>query len=100
MGFVHPELLLVVVPAAIAWWFLRGSVRGTAIVRAIVVVLLVFALAEPWVHTARTGRDLVIVADRSRSMPEGARESMLEILRLAREARHSGDRIAVVSFGE
>ena len=100
MGFVHPELLLVLVPAAIAWWFLRGNVRGTAIVRAIVVVLLVVALAEPWVRTARTGRDLVIVADRSRSMPDGASQAMLETLRLARQARSAGDRIAVVSFGE
>ncbi len=100
MGFLHPELLLVLVPAAIAWWFLRGPVRATAIVRALALMLLVVALAEPWVRTARTGRDLVIVADRSRSMPIGSRESILELLRLAREARSSGDRIAIVSFGE
>jgi uncharacterized membrane protein len=100
MGFTHPELLLVLVPAAVAWFLARGPVRATAVVRALVIVLLVAALAGPYLLTAQTGRDLVIVVDRSRSMPEGAREAALEMIRLAAGERREGDRIAVVSFGE
>lgn len=99
MGFLHPELLLLSVPAAVAWWFVRGASRGRAIVRAIVLASLVFAAAGPYTTTSRQGRDLVIVADRSRSMPEDQRDVAMEIARLAEDARREGDRVAVVSFG-
>lgn len=99
MGFLHPELLLTLVPAAIAWWFVRGTSTPAAVVRAIVLVLLVVALAGPYLDTARSGRDVVIVADRSRSMPANTNDTALEITRLAEDMRRDGDRVAVVSFG-
>ncbi|MBL8859066.1 MAG: VWA domain-containing protein [Planctomycetes bacterium] len=99
MGFLHPELLLVLVPAGVAWWFVRGRTAPTAVVRAIVLVLLVCALAGPYSNTARKGRDVVIVADRSKSMPAESRDTALEIARLAEELRREGDRVAVVTFG-
>jgi len=99
MGFLHPELLLTLIPAGIAWYFVRGRSIPTAIVRAVVLVILVVALAGPYVNTARTGRDVVIVADRSRSMPATAAGTALEIARLTEEARRDGDRVAIVAFG-
>ena len=99
MGFLHPELLLLAIPAGVAWWWLRGPVRATAIVRLIVLAALVLALAQPYLRTAQRGRDLVIVADRSRSMPADARDAAVEIARLADNERHAGDRVAVVGFG-
>lgn len=99
MGFLHPELLLLALPALVAWWFVRGRSRATALVRALVVVLLVLALAGPYLDTAREGRDVVIVVDRSRSMPTGTDATALELVSLAEGLRRDGDRIAVVSFG-
>ncbi len=99
MGFLHPELLLTLVPAAIAWWFVRGTSTPAAVVRAIVLALLAVALAGPYLDTARSGRDVVIVADRSRSMPANTNDTALEIARLAEDMRRDGDRVAVVSFG-
>ena len=99
MGFLHPELLLLGIPAACAWWWLRGPVRATAVVRALVLAALVLALAQPYLRTAQRGRDLVIVADRSRSMPAEGRTAALEIARLAEDERRDGDRVAVVGFG-
>lgn len=99
MGFLHPELLLLVFPAAFAWWKLREKELWTDAVRALALLLLVLAFARPYLETAQEGRDLVFVVDRSRSMPEGARESALELVRLAEDARRAGDRVAVVGFG-
>lgn len=99
MGCLHPELLLLLVPGTIAWWKLRERERVTDLVRLAVILLLGLALAQPYLSTAHTGRDLVIVVDRSRSMPEGARESALELIRLAEDARRDGDRVGIVSFG-
>jgi len=99
MGCLHPELLLLLVPAAFAWWALRTRERLTDLVRAIALVLLVAALARPYLQTAQEGRELVFVVDRSRSMPAGSAESAAELVRLAEDARRAGDRVAVVSFG-
>jgi Mg-chelatase subunit ChlD len=99
MGFQHPELLLLSIPAALVWWFTRSRVLGTSIVRALALVCLVLAIAGPYLRTAQRGRDLVVVADRSRSMSKEGAEAALEIVRLAEEARRDGDRVAVVSFG-
>lgn len=99
MGFLHPELLILLVPAIAAGWRWRGSGRATPAIRLLVLVLLVLALAEPTVRTAATGRDLVLLVDRSRSMPAEAGPTSLEIARLAEEERTPGDRVAVVAFG-
>lgn len=99
MSFVHPELLLLLVPAALAWWFVRGAERGTQVLRALVLALLVVALAQPYLRTSATGRDLVLVVDRSRSMPDESRERALELVKLAEDARRDGDRVAIVAFG-
>ena len=99
MGFLHPELLLLLVPAAFAWWKLREREPWTDAARALALVLVVLAFARPYLETAQDGRDLVFVVDRSRSMPEGARDSALELVELAEDARREGDRVAVVGFG-
>lgn len=99
MGFQHPELLLFAIPAALVWWFTRSKVLGTSIVRAIALACLVLAIAGPYLRTAQRGRDLVVVADRSRSMTKEGVDAALEIVRLAEDARRDGDRVAVVGFG-
>ena len=99
MGFVHPELLLLLVPAALVWWRLRGRGKGTQIARAVALALLALAVAAPYLRTGEAGRDLVIVVDRSRSMPGEAETTVREIARVAEDSRRQGDRVAVVAFG-
>lgn len=99
MGFLHPELLLLALPAAFAAWKLRAADAWTTALRVALLAVLVLALAGPYLRTADRGRDLVLVVDRSRSMPAGANDVALELTRLAEEARRDGDRVAVVSFG-
>ncbi|MBL8861428.1 MAG: VWA domain-containing protein [Planctomycetes bacterium] len=99
MGFLHPELLCLALPAAFAVWKLRTTDPWTSVLRALLVAALVLALAGPYLRTADRGRDLVLVVDRSRSMPAGSNEVALELARLADAARADGDRLAVVAFG-
>lgn len=99
MGCQHPELFLLALPAAFVWWKLRTREFATDAVRALALALLVFALTRPYLETSEPGRELVFVVDRSRSMPEGSRESALELIRLAEDARAPGDRVSIVAFG-
>lgn len=99
MGFVHPELLLLALPAGLLWWKWRGAERGTRILRAGIMALLVLAASAPYLRTGQAGRDLVIVVDRSRSMPAASEAQVAETIAFAEEARAEGDRVAVVCFG-
>ena len=56
MGFQRPELLLLLLPAAWLWWWARDRELGTLIVRAVVLLLLVGALASPYLSISSPGR--------------------------------------------
>jgi uncharacterized membrane protein len=99
MGFLHPELLLLALPATWLWWSTRGHGRVTALLRALVAALVVIALAGPYLEAGGDGRDLVIVVDRSRSMPAEAGASALELIQLAAQEREPEDRVYVIGFG-
>ena len=99
IGFLRPELWLLALPALWLWWRLRGAERGTQAIRLCITLLLVAALAAPVLRTRADGRDLIVVMDRSRSMPPGAGDTALELIALAEDERQKGDRLGVVSFG-
>lgn len=99
MGFAHPQLLLLALPAAFAWWTWRGPTRAGAAVRAAVLLLLVLAAAGPFARIGEPGRELIVLLDRSRSMPGESVARVRELLELAREESGRGDRIALVAFG-
>lgn len=99
MGFLRPELLLLAIPALFAAWKLRASDAWTTALRTLLLATIVLALAGPYWKTADRGRDLVLLVDRSRSMPTGSNDAAVELARLAESAREDGDRVAVVAFG-
>lgn len=99
MGFLYPELLLLLLPAAWLAWRWRDESRATNAVRGLVVLLLGLALAGPYLRTAAAGRDLVVVVDRSRSEPAGSDAQALELITMAEGQRGAADRVGVVSFG-
>jgi uncharacterized membrane protein len=97
--FVAPEAFLLVPLVALALrrrlWPrpLLGTVR--------VLVLLLFAglLAHPYLQDEADGRDLVLVVDRSRSMPSSSSATVQEVAGQLGAAMQPGDRIGVVTFG-
>ena len=47
MGFVRPELLLLLVPVGLVWWRARDRVAATQVVRLLVAALLVSTSKDP-----------------------------------------------------
>jgi Mg-chelatase subunit ChlD len=99
IAFQRPELLLLAIPAAWAWWITRDRELGTRALRALALALLVLALASPYLPRVSPGHDLVIVVDRSRSMTTEATDSARELIQLAEAQRGEGDRVGIVTFG-
>ncbi len=106
VGVLEPVWLLLVVPLAWAWWRWRPPGRTLAILRALLLAVLVLALCRPALRLpSRTG-NLIVVVDRSASLPEDAPASAVEVLNLLQTARPESapdreqDRLGVVAFGE
>ncbi len=99
MGFLNPALLLLAMPVLLAWWRLRGGHSITAALRLAFALLLLAGLAGMYLHTGSKGRDLVLVVDRSRSMPADAEARAIELVALAEKERQAEDRVYVVAFG-
>jgi uncharacterized membrane protein len=62
-------------------------------------VLAVAALAGPELVLRHAGSDVVVVVDRSRSMPLDADRVAQELVKLLEGQRRPGDRLGVLSFG-
>lgn len=99
MGLLYPELLLLALPAAFVLWWIGGTLRGLAGLRALLLGLLLLAAAGPYLPLADPGHDVVVVVDRSLSMPAEAGDRAEELLRLVEGAAGAGDRVGVVVFG-
>jgi Mg-chelatase subunit ChlD len=99
MWFQYPELLLWAIPAGIAYTRLNRATGVTAGLRIALLVTLVLALAGPRLNLGGKGIDVIVVADRSRSMPAAAQDSVLALIHDLERNRHPGDRVGVVTFG-
>jgi len=101
MTLLEPVWLLVVLPAGLLAWRLRPAGRTQRLLRWTLYGLVVLAMAEPaWWRAQRAGT-VVVVADRSASMPAHAAAAQLEAVNLLHDAmdpaRH---RLAVLTFGQ
>ncbi|VAX39280.1 hypothetical protein MNBD_PLANCTO02-2319 [hydrothermal vent metagenome] len=97
--FQYPELLLLAIPLLFAFWQ-WGWVKGaTGWLRASTLLLLLFALTGPELNWYGKGIDIVVVVDRSRSMPAKSFNNLRELIENLDNNRNEGDRIALVTFG-
>lgn len=97
--FQYPELFLLAIPLAFAYrrW---GAAKGfTGVLRVTLLVLLLLAVVGPRWNLGGEGIDIVVVADRSRSLPANADEKIKELIHDLERNRKSGDRIGLVTFG-
>ncbi len=97
--FEHPEAFLLGVVVLLV---LRRRLLAGPFVTTLRVILLVLAcglLARPVLEGREAGRDLVLLVDRSRSMPAGSLDTVAEYAALARRYARAGDRIGLVAFG-
>src|SRR5262245_43538077 len=99
MSFSLPQALVLLVPL---WLFLwkRGARPGPPMpLRWGLLVLAVAALSGPELVLRHAGSDVVVVVDRSRSMPLDSDGVVLELGRLLAAPRRPGDRLGVSSVG-
>jgi Mg-chelatase subunit ChlD len=99
LTFFQPVWLLLLVPLAVAWfvWALPG--RGLRIVRALVYFLVIFALAQFSIRLPDRAGTVIVVADRSESMPRQAAASEKEVIDLLHKSMKPRDALGVVAFG-
>jgi hypothetical protein len=99
MTLAQPVWLVLIIPLAAAMWYWRLPSRLLAALRAATLALLVLAMCGPAVRLpSRTGT-VVVVADRSLSMPQGSDAAQAEAIEMIQSKMPSDDRLAVVSFG-
>ncbi|MBD3674062.1 MAG: VWA domain-containing protein [Planctomycetaceae bacterium] len=97
--FRYPELFLLIVPVGILFYRI-GWVRGvTGYLRAFLLLVLITTLTVPMINLGGRGIDVIVVADRSRSMPADAGDNIQELIRNLQNNRGTGDRIGIVTFG-
>ncbi|MDC0710604.1 VWA domain-containing protein [Stigmatella sp. ncwal1] len=99
MSFSLPQALVLLVPLGLFLWK-RGARPGVPMaLRWGLLILAVGALAGPELVLRHAGSDVVVVVDRSRSMPLDADRVALELVKLLEGQRRAGDRVGVITFG-
>jgi uncharacterized membrane protein len=103
MEFEYPELLLLAIPL---WFAYRrvGHVRGPGgWIRVVLLTVLLVALAAPRWNIGGRGLDVIVVADRSLSLPVESQTRIQELLTNLQngltERASTGSRLGLVSFG-
>jgi uncharacterized membrane protein len=99
MSFSLPQALVLLVPLGLFLWKLGARPGPPMPLRWGLLVLAVAALAGPELVLRQAGSDVVVVVDRSRSMPLDADRVALELVKLLEAQRRPGDRLGVISFG-
>lgn len=95
----QPVWLLLLIPLAAAWYVAPLPGRFLRILRAVLSVLIVLALARFAIKFPDCSGTVIVVADRSASMPATAIDSEKEIISLLTKSMGPRDQLGVVSFG-
>lgn len=96
-GWIAHLWLLVPVALWLRPWVRQAGMTGVLRLTALVILLL--ALTGPEWDLGGQGIDIIVVADRSKSMPAGADASVKELINNLENNRRRGDRVGVVTFG-
>ncbi|WP_339741869.1 VWA domain-containing protein [uncultured Rubinisphaera sp.] len=97
--FYFPELLLIAFPLAFVFWRYGRYGKATSVIRGFIAALLILAVAGPLYNLGGEGLDVIVVADRSRSMSPESQRSVVELLNNLERNRSHGDRVALITFG-
>jgi uncharacterized membrane protein len=92
-------MLLLAVPVILVYARLRTTHRLKRALHVVLLLLLVAAMAGPYVPAPTTAVDLVALVDRSRSMPPDSERRISELIELVERQRKAGMRVGVVTVG-
>ncbi len=99
MTFTSPAWLLLVLPLAAAVWRWPLPTRLLQYLRITILFTLLLALAGWCVRLPQRAGTVIVVADRSLSMPGDTEKQLSELIDLTIKPMRSGDELGVVSFG-
>jgi len=97
--FLFPELFLLSIPI---WFVYRrwGRAEGmTGALRVALLAVLILAMTGPQVNFGGKGIDVIVVADRSRSLPADSDPRIRELIENLQNNRGPGDRVGLITFG-
>ncbi|MEZ4526314.1 MAG: VWA domain-containing protein [Desulfobacterales bacterium] len=94
----HPFWLILLIPAAALLLRRKFPSPVPATLRTIIFFLLVLSLCKPALKLGSNAGTVVVLADRSSSMPAQSQAGMKETIALIRSAMTEEDNLAVVSF--
>jgi Mg-chelatase subunit ChlD len=97
--FFQPVWLLLFIPLAAACFAWPLPNRLLNAIRIVTFVLIVFALAQLAIRLPDRAGTVIVVADRSESMPRDSDASEKEIIALLHKSMGPRDQLGVVSFG-
>ncbi len=100
MTFLEPHWFLLLLPLAVVWWWLRAPARWLRFLRLATYGLIILAMCDPQLIRPRRAGTVVVLADRSDSMPIDAQARQAEMIKLLHQSMSPRERLAVVSFGE
>ena len=100
MTLYHPIFFLLSIPLAASFWLWRPVSRLLRGLRVASLVLILLATCGLALNLPSRAGTVIVVADRSHSMPPGSTESEKEAINLIRNAMGAADSLGVVSFGE
>lgn len=98
-SLTQPAWLLLLIPAALLLWQWRFGSRTGLVLRAAILLLLVTALAGPTLYRPVRAAYVVLLMDRSASMPANTTAVQAELTRLVRAGAGPHDRLSGISFG-
>ncbi|MFO0846180.1 MAG: VWA domain-containing protein [Gemmataceae bacterium] len=100
MTLLSPIWLFLLLPLGLSLWLWRPPTRFLFALRALSLVLVILSLAGLSLRLPSRVGTVVVVADRSLSMPANSKELQKESAQLIHRAMSGDDKLAVVSFGQ
>ncbi len=99
MTILQPIWLFLLVPLLLSVWLWRLPTRLLMSLRLLALLLLILALSGLALRMPSRAGTVVVLADRSLSMPADHQAAQLRAIQLIQERMSADDKLAVVSFG-
>ncbi|AKF83715.1 hypothetical protein MFUL124B02_37485 [Myxococcus fulvus 124B02] len=99
MTFTLPQAWMLLIPLGLFLWKYGRRPGPPMYLRATLLVLVVGALSGPSCHREDAGSDVVVIVDRSASMPRDVDRTAQELVSHLESQRRPGDRVGVITFG-
>lgn len=100
MTLLNPYWLILLLPVLLAAWQWKSPSRMLKMINITAMLTVVFALAGPVLHLRSQGGVLVVLADRSASMPQNVDAAHKELIDILQSHMTSRDRIKVISLAK